>query len=155
MEAIHYTVTGDILPHTHTLERSLLFAPAFLPPHYHELPTPSRPQSARKLLERALQSLPARKHIKLLLRAALTEFRLGSAERGRGILEGVLRNYPKRLDLWNVYIDQELKVGGGIGGGDTALSWLSHLCLVGNSFEFGHGAGMVRMCHLFNTSLEV
>ncbi|KAG2446158.1 hypothetical protein HXX76_000753 [Chlamydomonas incerta] len=68
-------------------------------------------EGARKLLERAAQSLPGRKHIKLLTRAALAEFRLGSAERGRGILEGVLRNYPKRLDLWNVYIDQEIKTG--------------------------------------------
>ncbi|GLI68751.1 hypothetical protein VaNZ11_013243 [Volvox africanus] len=68
-------------------------------------------ESARNLLERALQSLPRRKHIKALVRAALAEFRVGSAERGRGILEGVLRNYPKRLDLWNVYIDQELKTG--------------------------------------------
>ncbi len=49
------------------------------------------------------------------MRAALAEFRLGSAERGRGVLEGVLRNHPKRLDLWNVYIDQELKVGGRAG----------------------------------------
>lgn len=32
-------------------------------------------------------------------------------ERGRSLFEGVLRNYPKRLDLWNVYIDQEIKVG--------------------------------------------
>lgn len=38
--------------------------------------------------------------------AALLELREGSAERGRGILEGVLRNYPKRLDLWSLYIDQ-------------------------------------------------
>ncbi|KXZ56455.1 hypothetical protein GPECTOR_1g407 [Gonium pectorale] len=69
------------------------------------------PESARTLLERSLQSLPARKHVRALLRAALAEFRLGSAERGRGVLEGLLRNYPKRLDLWNVYIDQELKTG--------------------------------------------
>lgn len=78
------------------------------------VPTLARSQGARKLLERATQSLPGRKHIKLLTRAALSEFRLGSAERGRGILEGVLRNYPKRLDLWNVYIDQEIKVRKGI-----------------------------------------
>lgn len=31
--------------------------------------------------------------------------------RGRSIFEGILRNYPKRLDLWSVYIDQELKAG--------------------------------------------
>ena len=39
------------------------------------------------------------------------EFKSGSVERGRGIFEGVLRNYPKRLDLWSVYLDQEIKVG--------------------------------------------
>lgn len=33
------------------------------------------------------------------------------AERGRGIFENVLRNYPKRLDLWSVYLDQEIKLG--------------------------------------------
>ena len=32
-------------------------------------------------------------------------------ERGRTILESVLTNYPKRVDIWNVYIDQELRVG--------------------------------------------
>ena len=33
------------------------------------------------------------------------------AERGRSIFEGVLRNYPKRLDLWSVYLDQEVGLG--------------------------------------------
>ena len=42
----------------------------------------------------------------MLRGAALTEFAGGDAERGRGIFESVLRNYPKRLDLWSVYIDQ-------------------------------------------------
>lgn len=44
-------------------------------------------------------------------RAALAEFRLGCAERGRSVFEGVLVNYPKRTDLWNVYLDQ---VGAGV-----------------------------------------
>lgn len=39
-------------------------------------------------------------------RAALAEFRLGCAERGRSVFEGVLVNCPKRTDLWNVYLDQ-------------------------------------------------
>ena len=38
--------------------------------------------------------------------AALAEFKMGDAERGRGIFEGILRNYPKRLDLWSIYLDQ-------------------------------------------------
>ena len=33
------------------------------------------------------------------------------AERGRSVFEGVLRNYPKRLDLWSVYLDQEVALG--------------------------------------------
>ena len=32
-------------------------------------------------------------------------------ERGRSLFEGVLRNYPKRLDLWSVYLDQEIAAG--------------------------------------------
>jgi hypothetical protein len=39
-------------------------------------------------------------------RAALAEFRLGCPERGRSVFEGVLVNYTKRTDLWNVYLDQ-------------------------------------------------
>lgn len=36
---------------------------------------------------------------------------LCAAERGRSMFEGVLRNYPKRLDLWSVYLDQEIAAG--------------------------------------------
>ena len=67
---------------------------------------------ARATVERAVKALPARKHVKLLTRTALLEFRCGSAERGRAIFEGVLANYPRRLDLWSVYMDQEIKLGG-------------------------------------------
>lgn len=63
-------------------------------------------EAARKLLERALSALPLRKHTKVITSTALLEFRHGSAERGRSMFEGVLRNYPKRLDLWGVYVDQ-------------------------------------------------
>ena len=35
----------------------------------------------------------------------------GDAERGRTMFEGILRNYPKRTDIWSVYIDQEIKQG--------------------------------------------
>ena len=42
----------------------------------------------------------------MLSQAALIEFHKGSADRGRSIFEGILRNFPKRLDLWSVYLDQ-------------------------------------------------
>lgn len=46
--------------------------------------------------------------LQVIVGSAMHEFKCpgGSAERGRGVLEGVLRNYPKRTDLWSLYIDQ-------------------------------------------------
>ena len=68
---------------------------------------------ARATLDRALQSLPRRKHIKAITAASLLEFRHGSAERARVMLEGVLKSYPKRTDIMSVYIDAEIKHGDG------------------------------------------
>lgn len=42
---------------------------------------------------------------------AILEFRHGDQERGKTIFEGLVDRYPKRLDLWNVYIDQVAKLG--------------------------------------------
>jgi rRNA biogenesis protein RRP5 len=39
------------------------------------------------------------------------EFKDGDPERGRTIFEGIVSNYPKRIDQWNVYIDMELRAG--------------------------------------------
>ncbi|CAI5470917.1 unnamed protein product [Closterium sp. Yama58-4] len=68
-------------------------------------------EGARKLLERALTVLPQRKHIKVISQAALMEYRIGSQERGRTLFESILRNFPKRTDLWITYIDQEVRMG--------------------------------------------
>ena len=62
--------------------------------------------AAHKTLDRALLSLANRKHIKLISQAAISEFKVGSPEHGRNLFQGVLRNYPKRSDLWSVYLDQ-------------------------------------------------
>lgn len=53
----------------------------------------------------------------MLTQTALAHFRGPSAEQGRNILEAMLRTYPKRLDLWNVYIDQ-------VGGSQSTAGWL-------------------------------
>ena len=68
----------------------------------------------RKLLDRATQSLPKHKHIKVMVRTALIEMKEGGsagAERARTMFESILRNYPRRTDIWSVYIDQEIKQG--------------------------------------------
>lgn len=62
---------------------------------------------ARALLPRSMQSLEKRKHVETIAAFGLGEFKLGDAERGRTIFEGLVDSYPKRLDLWWQYIDQE------------------------------------------------
>lgn len=47
----------------------------------------------------------------MISKYAQLEFKLGSAERGRTIFEELLADNPKRVDLWSVYIDMELKAG--------------------------------------------
>ncbi|BGP47503.1 rRNA bioproteinsis protein rrp5 [Rhodotorula kratochvilovae] len=71
--------------------------------------THGRPAEARELLPRSLKSLEKRKHVKTIVKFAQLEFKLGDAERGRTIFEGIVDSYPKRLDLWFVYIDMEIK----------------------------------------------
>ncbi|RKP09133.1 hypothetical protein THASP1DRAFT_3428, partial [Thamnocephalis sphaerospora] len=66
---------------------------------------------SRKLLQRSLKSLPKRKHIKTISKFAQLEFKHGEPERGRTIFEGIVSNYPKRLDLWSVYLDMEVRAG--------------------------------------------
>jgi len=69
------------------------------------------PEGVRRALDRATQSLPKRKHVKVLVQTALLEIREGSVERGRTMFESILRNYPRRTDIWSTYIDQEIKQG--------------------------------------------
>ena len=48
--------------------------------------------------------------MKTISQFALMEFKSGEAERGRTIFEGIVDTYPKRLDLWWIYIDQEIRL---------------------------------------------
>lgn len=68
-------------------------------------------------------------NIYLLRRFAQNEFEYGSVERGRTVFEGMMASYPKRLDLWNVYLDKEVK------GGDmrAARNLLERLVRLGQS----------------------
>jgi rRNA biogenesis protein RRP5 len=40
---------------------------------------------------------------------AVLEFRHGDTERGKTLFEGIVDRYPKKLDVWSVYIDQVAK----------------------------------------------
>lgn len=71
------------------------------------------PERGRALLPRAIQSLPPHTHVELTSKFGQLEFRSpnGDVERGRTVFEGLLSSFPKRVDLWNVLLDLEIKVG--------------------------------------------
>ncbi len=76
--------------------------------------TLGEPERGRALLSRALQTLPPTAHVDITAKFAALEFRSskGLAERGRTIFEGLLDSFPKRVDLWNVLLDLEMRYGG-------------------------------------------
>lgn len=64
---------------------------------------------AHEVLARSLQVLPKREHIEVVRKFGQLEFTKGDPEQGRSLFEGLISDVPKRIDLWNVYIDQEIK----------------------------------------------
>jgi rRNA biogenesis protein RRP5 len=70
-----------------------------------------RVDAFKETMERCVLAIPRRKHTKTIVKFILLEFNNGSAERGRTLMEGVLSQNPKRIDLWSVYVDMEIKVG--------------------------------------------
>ncbi|KAI7736982.1 hypothetical protein M8C21_005395 [Ambrosia artemisiifolia] len=64
----------------------------------------------QSIVKRALICLPKHKHIKFITQTAISEFKSGVPDRGRSLFEGMLREYPKRTDLWSVYLDQEIRL---------------------------------------------
>ncbi|XP_058237174.1 protein RRP5 homolog isoform X2 [Hemibagrus wyckioides] len=67
--------------------------------------------AANALLQRALQSLSNKEHVDLIVRFARLEFQYGNEERAKAMFEKVLSSYPKRTDLWSVFIDLMMKHG--------------------------------------------
>lgn len=47
----------------------------------------------------------------MIAKFAQLEFRYGDVERGRNMFDKVLSTYPKRTDLWSVFIDLMVKHG--------------------------------------------
>lgn len=66
---------------------------------------------AAETLQKSLKSLEAHKHLPVILKYGQLMYENGELEKARTIFEGVLANYPKRMDLWNVYLDKEVKFG--------------------------------------------
>lgn len=63
------------------------------------------------VLQRALQALPKSLHIGIISKYGMLEFKNGNPESGRTMFEGIVTSYPKRMDIWSVYMDMECKHG--------------------------------------------
>jgi rRNA biogenesis protein RRP5 len=65
-------------------------------------------EDIKALLNRALERLPKAEHVPLISKFAQLEYKSGVAERGRTMFEGILQSYPKRVDVWSIYLDMEV-----------------------------------------------
>uniref|UniRef100_A0A8C6W9K4 Protein RRP5 homolog n=1 Tax=Nannospalax galili TaxID=1026970 RepID=A0A8C6W9K4_NANGA len=71
----------------------------------------SQAGASHRVLQRALECLPTKEHVDVIAKFAQLEFKLGDAERAKAIFENMLSTYPKRTDVWSVYIDMTIKHG--------------------------------------------
>ena len=67
----------------------------------------------KTVLQRSLQALPKDQHVNIISKMGMLEFKFGAPETGRTMFEGIVSSYPKRMDIWSIYMDMELKYGQG------------------------------------------
>ncbi|KFP74307.1 Protein RRP5, partial [Acanthisitta chloris] len=63
------------------------------------------------LLDRALKALPTKEHVDVISRFAQLEFRFEDTEHAKALFESTLSSYPKRTDIWSIYMDIMIKHG--------------------------------------------
>jgi tetratricopeptide (TPR) repeat protein len=66
-------------------------------------------EPASSVVGRSMQSLDKSKHVNAVSAFAINEFKFGDPEIGRTMFEGLVDTYPKRLDIWLQYVDQEMR----------------------------------------------
>ncbi|KAL4002483.1 S1 RNA binding domain family protein [Acanthocheilonema viteae] len=68
-----------------------------------------RSDAARNLMKKAINCLARKHHVTILSRFAQLEFKFGDIEQSKTIFENILNSYPKKTDVWTVYIDLLIK----------------------------------------------
>ena len=79
--------------------------------HFSSLLEQGRYDEAQKVVQKALLSLQYYKHVETLTKYAIQSFAHGQLNTARTVFDGLLTKHPKRLDLFFVYTDQEIKSG--------------------------------------------
>ncbi|XP_074600776.1 ribosomal RNA Processing 5 [Brevipalpus obovatus] len=67
--------------------------------------------ACHNLFQRALKAIEKVNHIDLITKFAQLECEFGDLERAKSLFEAVIDNFPKRVDIWSVYIDMMIKYG--------------------------------------------
>ncbi|GAB1607729.1 protein RRP5 homolog [Argonauta hians] len=68
-------------------------------------------EQGRELIEKAVRIIDKKDHVSLVSKVAQLEFRHGDVQRGRSMFESIVSNYPRRTDLWSIYIDMAMLQG--------------------------------------------
>ncbi|NWR86089.1 RRP5 protein, partial [Furnarius figulus] len=68
-------------------------------------------EATHRLLERALKALPTKEHVDVISKFAQLEFRFEDTEHAKALFENTLSSYPKRTDIWSIYMDIMIKHG--------------------------------------------
>ena len=106
----------------------------------------------RALLSTAIARLRSvRDEVELVEHFALLEFAHGSVERGRTMLEAALKEHPKRADVWNVWVDAELKLMRGERKGEGGMAHIRRVL----DGAIGVHWSSKKMKHLLKRYLEV
>ncbi|XP_059619898.1 protein RRP5 homolog [Phlebotomus argentipes] len=64
---------------------------------------------AKQLMHRAISVLPQRDHISIISSFAKLHNRFGEKETAHALLEQIVTSYPKRVDVWSMYVDMLVK----------------------------------------------
>ena len=67
----------------------------------------------KTILQRSLQALPKSNHVNIISKFGMLEYKNNNPEHARTMFEGIVSNCPKRMDIWSIYMDMEVKYGGG------------------------------------------
>ena len=67
-------------------------------------------ENARALLRRSVELLEEKNHVFVATKFALLESEYGSADMSDTMFENILKNFPKRTDIWSIYIDRCIKL---------------------------------------------
>ena len=77
---------------------------------YMLLPKEKGSEKSSEVLKQAMMLVPSNSKVRLLSGYGVILYKYDSYDKGRTIFEDLLSKYPKKIDIWYIYIDQESKL---------------------------------------------